>query len=306
MDDVGADSIMSNMQTLRIGWIGTGVMGAPMAGHILDAGHQLAVHARTKSKAAGLLERGASWAASGAEAADGADLAFSIVGYPEAVEAVHLGARGTLAAPRLPRVIIDMSTSRPGLAMKIAQAAKARGVGSLDAPVSGGPTGAREARLSIMIGGAESDVAFARPVLELMGRRLVHHGGPGAGQHAKIINQTLVAANLIGVCEGLLYAAKAGLDPLRVIDSVGSGVADSWTVRNFGPRMVKRDFEPRFYAEYFLKDLSIAMEESARMGLALPGLALARQLYEAVKAQGHGKKGIQALLLALEKLNGIG
>ena len=297
---------MNDMQTLRIGWIGTGVMGAPMAGHILDAGHQLAVHTRTKSKAAGLLERGASWAASGAEAADGADLAFSIVGYPEAVEAVHLGARGTLAAPRLPRVIIDMSTSRPGLAMKIAQAAKARGVGSLDAPVSGGPTGAREARLSIMIGGAESDVAFARPVLELMGRRLVHHGGPGAGQHAKIINQTLVAANLIGVCEGLLYAAKAGLDPLRVIDSVGSGVADSWTVRNFGPRMVKRDFEPRFYAEYFLKDLSIAMEESARMGLTLPGLALARQLYEAVKAQGHGKKGIQALLLALERLNGIG
>jgi 3-hydroxyisobutyrate dehydrogenase len=296
---------MSDVLTMRIGWIGTGVMGAPMAGHVLEAGHQMSVHTRTKEKAAALLERGASWAANPAEAADGADLVFSIVGYPQDVEAVHLGTEGTLAARRLPRVIVDMSTSRPGLAIRIARAAKARGMGSIDAPVSGGPSGARERRLSIMIGGAERDVALARPVLELMGRSLVHHGGPGAGQHAKAINQTLVAANLIGVCEGLLYAKKAGLDPVRVIESVGSGVADSSAVRNFGPRMVKRDFEPRFYADYFLKDLSIAMEESARMGLVMPGLALARQLYEEVKAQGHGRKGIQALLLALEKLNGM-
>lgn len=297
---------MNDMQILRIGWIGTGVMGAPMAGHVLDAGHQLAIHTRTKSKAAGLLKRGATWAASGAEAADGADLVFSIVGYPQDVEAVHLGARGTLAAPRPPRVIVDMSTSRPSLAVRIAGEAQTKGVGSVDAPVSGGDIGARAAALSIMVGGSEADVSLARPVLERMGRSIVYHGPPGAGQHAKMVNQILIATNMIGVCEGLLYAAKARLDLLKVIDSVSRGAADSWSIRNFGPRMMNRDFQPGFYVEHFLKDLSIALEESVRMGLSLPGLDLARQLYEAVKAQGHGRKGTQALLLALEKLNGIG
>jgi len=297
---------MSDEQSMRIGWIGAGIMGAAMAEHLLIAGHQLTVHSRTPGKAGSLLDQGATWADSPAQAADGADVAFSMVGYPEEVESVHLGREGTLAAARPPAVIVDMSTSRPSLAVKIAQAAKARGVGAVDAPVSGGPTGARQGTLSIMVGAAERDISLVRPVLELMGDNIVHHGGSGAGQHAKMVNQILVAANLTGVCEGLLYAQRAGLDPLRVIDSVGSGVADSWSVRNFGPRMAKRDFEPRFYAEYFLKDLSIALEEASRMGLVLPGLALARQLYEAVKAQGHGRKGIQALLLALERLNGIG
>jgi 3-hydroxyisobutyrate dehydrogenase len=297
---------MSDEQSMRIGWIGAGIMGAAMAEHLLDAGHQLTVHSRTPAKAGRLLEQGAVWADSPARAADGADIAFSMVGHPEEVESVHLGGEGTLTAAAPPAVIVDMSTSRPSLAVKIAQAAKAKGVGALDAPVSGGPVGACQGTLSIMVGGSERDISLVRPVLELMGDNIVHHGDPGAGQHAKMVNQLLVAANLTGVCEGLLYAQRAGLDPLRVIDSVGSGVADSWTVRNFGPRIVKRDFEPRFYAEYFLKDLSIALEEAARMGLVLPGLALARQLYEAVNAQGHGRKGIQALLLTLERLNGIG
>jgi len=297
---------MSDKQSMRIGWIGAGIMGAAMAEHLLVAGHQLTVHSRTPGKAGRLLDRGAAWADSPAQAGDGADIAFSMVGYPEEVESVHLGREGTLAAARPPTVIVDMSTSRPSLAVRIAQAAKAKGGGALDAPVSGGPAGASRGTLSIMVGASEEDISLVRPVLELMARTIVHHGGPGAGQYAKMVNQLLVAANLTGVCEGLLYAQRAGLDPLRVIDSVGSGVADSWSVRNFGPRMVKRDFEPRFYAEYFLKDLSIALEEAARMGLALPGLALARQLYEAVKAQGHGRKGIQALLLALESLNGVG
>ncbi|MDY7108479.1 MAG: NAD(P)-dependent oxidoreductase [Planctomycetota bacterium] len=296
---------MTDTSPMRIGWIGTGVMGASMAGHLLEAGHRIAVHTRTKEKAEALLRRGACWAGSPGEAADGADLAVSIVGYPEDVEAVHLGAKGTLATARPPRVIVDMTTSRPRLARRIAEAARERGVGSVDAPVSGGDVGAREATLSIMIGGAEADVAFVRPVLQRLGRQLVHHGPPGAGQHAKMVNQILIATNMIGVCEGLLYAVKAGLDPLRVIESVGSGAAGSWSITNLGPRMVQRDFQPGFYVEHFLKDLSIALEESSRMGLSLPGLALARQLYEAAKDQGHGRKGTQALLAALERLNGL-
>jgi len=199
-----------------------------------------------------------------------------------------------------------MTTSRPDLAVRLADAAREMGAGSVDAPVSGGDIGARAATLSIMVGGSEADVSLIRPVLELMGRSIVHHGPPGSGQHAKMVNQILIATNVIGVCEGLLYAARARLDPRKVIDSVSRGAADSWSIRNFGPRMIDRDFEPGFYVEHFVKDLSIAVEESDRMGLSLPGLALARELYEAVKAQGHGRKGTQALLLALEERSGIG
>jgi 3-hydroxyisobutyrate dehydrogenase len=282
---------MSDTRIMRIGWIGTGVMGASMAMHVLNAGHDLTVHTRTQRKAAALLERGAACAASGAEAADGADIAISMVGFPEDVEAVHLGEAGTLAASRPPAVIVDMTTSRPSLAERIAEAARAWGAGSVDAPVSGGDIGAREATLSIMIGGFEKDVAFVRPVLDRLGRNLVHHGPPRSGQHAKMVNQILIATNMIGVCEGLVYAANAGLDPRKVIESVGSGAAGSWSIRNLRPRMVQRDFEPGFYVEHFLKDLFIALEESVRMGLSLPGLALARELYEMVKAPGARPEG---------------
>jgi 3-hydroxyisobutyrate dehydrogenase len=297
---------MSDLNAMRIGWIGTGVMGSSMAGHLLDAGHALTIHTRTKPKAEGLLQRGAMWAESPAEAAEGADAAISIVGYPREVEATHLGPAGTLAARHLPRVIVDMTTSRPSLAVQIAEAARAKGVGSVDAPVSGGDIGARNATLSIMVGGEEGDVAYVGPLLEKMGSNIVRQGGPGAGQHTKMVNQILIATNMIGVCEGLLYASRAGLDPTTVIESVGAGAAGSWSINNLGPRMIKRDFDPGFYVEHFLKDLSIALAESARMGLSMPGLALARQLYEAVRAQGHAKLGTQALLLALEKLNGMG
>jgi 3-hydroxyisobutyrate dehydrogenase len=280
-------------------------MGAAMARHLLEAGHDLTIHTRTRSRAEPLLTRGARWADSPAQAAEGAELAFSIVGFPDDVEEVHLSERGTLAAREKPRLIVDLTTSRPSLAAQIAETARARGVGSVDAPVSGGDVGAREATLSIMVGGAEEDVALARPLLEIMGRQVVHQGGPGAGQHTKMVNQILIASNMIGVCEGLLYAARAGLDPNRVIESVSSGAAGSWSISNLGPRMLRRDFEPGFIVEHFIKDLGIALDEAARMGLAVPGLALARQLYEAVRAQGHGRRGTQALLLALEALNGM-
>ncbi|MCP3903470.1 MAG: NAD(P)-dependent oxidoreductase [Planctomycetes bacterium] len=292
------------MSQLTIGWIGCGVMGSSMAGHLLRHGHALTVHTRTRARAEALLADGARWADDPREAAEGADVVCSIVGYPDDVRAVHLGPGGTLEAKRSPRVIVDLTTSPPSLAEEIAGAARTCGVGSVDAPVSGGDVGAREATLSIMVGGAVDDVAYVRPILEKMGGRIVHQGGPGSGQHTKMVNQILIASTMMGVAEGLLYASRAGLDATRVIESVGGGAAGSWTINNLGPRMVRRDFEPGFYVEHFIKDLEIALAEAERMGLQLPGLALARRLYEAVRADGHDRQGTQALLLTLEAMNG--
>jgi len=288
----------------RIAWIGTGVMGEPMAGHLLEAGHEVVVNTRTRDRAEGLIARGAVWADSPAEAADGADVAISMVGYPQDVEAVHLGADGTLAAATPPPYIVDMTTSRPSLARQVYERAAAIEVGSVDAPVSGGDVGAREATLSIMVGGSETDVEAVRPLLEALGRQVVRQGGAGAGQHTKMVNQILIASNMVGVCEGLLYAVSAGLDPQAVIGSVGAGAAGSWSINNLGPRMIRRDFKPGFYVEHFVKDLGIALDESVRMGLKLQGLTLARRLYEQVQALDEGRggrMGTQALLLALER-----
>lgn len=288
-----------------IAWIGTGVMGRPMAGHLLDAGHRLVITTRTRTKAGPLLDRGATWADTPAEAADGADVACSIVGMPEDVEAVHLGPEGTLSAARPPRAIVDLTTSRPSLAAFIAEAALSREVMAVDAPVSGGDVGARDGTLSVMVGGSDEAVAYVRPILDAVGRTVVHQGPAGAGQHTKMVNQVLIASTMVGVCEGLLYAHRTGLDPVRVIESVAVGAAGSWSISNLGPRILRRDFEPGFFVEHFLKDLGIALEEASRHRLALPGLALARQLYEAVRAQGHERLGTQALMLALEHLNAM-
>jgi 3-hydroxyisobutyrate dehydrogenase len=198
-----------------------------------------------------------------------------------------------------------MTTSEPVLAEEIARVAQKKGVGAVDAPVSGGDVGAREARLSIMVGGEKEAVEFVMPLLEAMGKTIVHHGGPGAGQHAKAVNQTLIASNMIGVCEALLYGYRAGLDLEKVMTSVGSGAAGSWSLNNLGPRMIANRFEPGFFVEHFLKDMGIALAESKRMGLALPGLALAEQLYRAVAAQGHARDGTHALILALAGLSAI-
>lgn len=294
-----------NAKSMDVGWIGTGVMGLPMAGHLMDAGHSITVYSRTKSKAQPLLDAGAQWADSPKDAAAGRDVVISMVGFPPDVEAVHLGEDGTLQADPLPGVLMDMTTTAPRLAQRVAEAASEKGVGAVDAPVSGGDVGARNATLSIMVGGESGCVEHVMPLLTVLGRQVVHQGGPGAGQHTKMVNQILIATNMIGVCEGLLYARKAGLDPLTVIESVGSGAAGSWSISNLGPRIIERDFEPGFYVEHFIKDLEIALDEAARMGLAVPGLALARQLYEAVRAQGYARKGTQALMLALERMNAV-
>jgi 3-hydroxyisobutyrate dehydrogenase len=289
----------------RIGWIGTGVMGRSMCGHLIAAGYQATVFNRTAEKAKALVEQGAKLAESPQAVALASDVVFTIVGFPRDVREVTLGPHGTLASAKPGTVLVDMTTSEPSLAIEIDQAAKAKKVHAVDAPVSGGDVGAREARLSIMIGGDKEVVDALQPLFETMGKTIVYQGPAGAGQHTKVVNQVLIASNMIGVCEGLLYAFKAGLDLNIVLQSVSSGAAGSWSLSNLGPRMIAGNFEPGFFVEHFLKDMGIALAESRRMKLSLPGLALAEQLYRAVEAQGFGRKGTQALMLALAHLAAI-
>jgi 3-hydroxyisobutyrate dehydrogenase len=289
----------------RIGWIGTGVMGRWMCHHLMSKGYSATVYTRSRDKAKPLLDAGAAWADSPRAVAERSDVIFAIVGFPTDVREVFLGAQGALAGSKAGNVLVDMTTSEPSLARDIYQAAKAKGVASVDAPVSGGDVGAREARLSIMVGGDAEIVEAIRPLLECMGKTIVHQGPAGAGQHTKMVNQILIATNMIGVCEALLYGYKAGLDLKTVLQSVGGGAAASWSLNNLGPRIMDRNFEPGFFVEHFIKDMGIALEEAKRMQLSLPGLALANQLYLAVQAQGYGKKGTHALMLALEHLSGI-
>lgn len=289
----------------RIGWIGTGVMGSSMCGHLIDKGFIATVYNRTQSKAESLLAKGAAWADGPRAVAEQSDVVFAIVGFPRDVREVILGDGGALAGSRAGDILVDMTTSEPSLAIEIAEQAKAKGVYSVDAPVSGGDVGAREARLSIMIGGEKVAVESLQPCWEAMGKTIVHQGGPGAGQHTKMVNQTLIASNMVGVCEALLYAYKAGLDLDTVMQSVASGAAGSWSLSNLGPRIINNNFDPGFFVEHFIKDMGIALDEAQRMGLALPGLALAKQMYVAVQAQGHGRDGTHALQLALASLANI-
>jgi 3-hydroxyisobutyrate dehydrogenase len=289
----------------RIGWIGTGVMGTSMCGHLIAKGFAATVYNRTQAKAQPLLDKGAKWGATPKAVAEQSDVIFAIVGYPADVREVFLGKDGALAGSKAGNILVDMTTSQPSLAVEIYEAAKAKGVQAVDAPVSGGDIGAKEARLSIMIGGDEDAVAALAPAFEAMGKTIVHHGGAGLGQHAKMVNQTLIAAGMISVCEGLLYAYKAGLDLNTVLQSVTPGAAGSWSLANLGPRMIAGNFEPGFYVEHFIKDMGIALEETRKLGLSLPGLALANQLYIAVQAQGYGRKGTHALMLALATLSGM-
>lgn len=293
----------------RIGWIGTGVMGASMCGHLIKAGFAATVFNRTRDKAQGLLEAGAAWADTPATVAEGSDVVFTMVGYPADVRRVVLGEDGVLAGlargERRGGAIVDMTTSQPSLAVEIAAEAHKLGVHSIDAPVSGGDVGAREARLSIMVGG-EPDVAAAlMPCFQAMGKTIVYQGPAGAGQHTKMANQVLIATGMVGVCEALLYAYRAGLDLDKVMQSVASGAAGSWSLTNLGPRIIANRFDPGFFVEHFVKDMGIALEESKRMGLALPGLALAHQLYLSLVALGHGRAGTHALELALAAMSGI-
>ncbi|MDE0667734.1 MAG: NAD(P)-dependent oxidoreductase [Acidimicrobiia bacterium] len=290
---------------VAIGWIGTGVMGAAMCGHLMDAGHPATVHTRTRAKAEGLLARGAAWADRPRDVAEASDVIFTIVGYPADVREVILGTDGVLAGCGGGEIIVDMTTSEPALAVEIAAAAAARGVAAVDAPVSGGDVGARGGTLSIMIGGDAETVASLAPFWEAMGRTWVHQGGPGAGQHTKMVNQTLIAAGMVSVCEGLLYAWRAGLDLETVMESVASGAAGSWSLSNLGARMIAGDFDPGFFVEHFVKDMGIALAEADRMGLDLPGLRLARGFYDRLVAADRGRLGTQSLICALAELSNL-
>lgn len=289
----------------RVGWIGTGVMGSSMVGHLMTAGYQATVYTRTQSKAEALVGRGAKWAGTPQEVAQNSDVIFSIVGFPSDVREVMLGKTGALAGSKKGNVLVDMTTSEPSLAVEIYQAAKDRGVYSVDAPVSGGDIGAKNAALSIMIGGDKDVVEALNPLFAAMGKTIIHQGGAGAGQHTKMANQILIATNMIGVCESLLYGFKAGLDLPTMLQSVGPGAAGSWSLNNLGPRMMNNNFDPGFFVEHFIKDMGIALAEAKRMGLSLPGLALGEQLYLSVKAKGWGRNGTHALMLALSEMSGI-
>ena len=289
----------------RIGWIGTGVMGGSMCGHLLAAGCTATINSRTRERAESLLDQGATWAQTPAEAAAEADVTFTMVGYPADVREVILGEQGVLRTAKPGSVIIDMSTSEPSLAKEIFEAARERGVASIDAPVSGGDVGARNATLSIMVGGEPEAVAATRPLLEILGATIIHQGPAGAGQHTKMVNQTLIATGMIGVCEALLYAHRAGLDLETVLESVSGGAAGSWSLSNYAPRILKGDFAPGFMVEHFIKDMEIALSEARRMNLALPGLALAHELYVALRAQGGGRDGTQALIRALARISAV-
>lgn len=289
----------------KIGWIGTGVMGQSMCGHLVDKGFAATVYSRTKDKAQKLIDKGAAWADSPKAVAERSDVVFAIVGFPSDVREVFLGPQGALAGSKAGNVLVDMTTSEPSLAVEIHAAAKGKGVFSVDAPVSGGDVGARNAALSIMIGGEAEVVAALQPLWEAMGKTIVHQGGPGAGQHTKMVNQVLISTLMIGVCEALLYGYKAGLDLETVMKSVSTGAAGSWSLSNYGPRMMANNFDPGFFVEHFVKDMGIALAESRRMGLSMPGLALAEQLYQSVKAKGWGRNGTHALMLALADMSGI-
>ncbi len=289
----------------RIGWIGTGVMGKSMCGHLIRAGFSATVFNRSREKTQPLADLGAQVAASPAEVAERSDVIFSIVGFPHDLRDVTLGPAGTLSAAKSGKILVDMTTSQPALAVEIFEAAKKVGVHSIDAPVSGGDIGAREARLSIMIGGDKAVVDALAPCWNAMGKTIVHQGPAGSGQHTKMVNQVLIAAGMVGICEALLYGYKAGLDLNTVLQSVSSGAAGSWSLSNLAPRCINGDFAPGFFVEHFIKDMGIALAEAERMQIALPGLALAKQLYVALAAQGHARSGTQALLLALAQISQV-
>ena len=293
------------MAGMQIGWIGTGVMGRAMCGHLLDAGHAVRVYNRSRAKAEALAGRGAVLCDSPAEAANGSEVIFTIVGFPRDVEDVYFGKAGILATAKPGAVVVDMTTSEPSLAVRIHAEAAARGLGALDAPVSGGDLGAREATLAIMVGGEQAIFERVRPLFERLGRNVRRMGGPGAGQHTKMSNQILIAGTMIGVVESLLYARQAGLDLDPVIDVIGSGAAGSWSINNLGRRIAKGDFNPGFFIKHFIKDMGIALAEARAMRLALPGLALVQQFYLAAQAEGLEDLGTQGLYKVLERMSGL-
>ena len=280
-------------------------MGLSMCGHLMAKGYPTTVYNRTRSRAQSLLDKGATWADTPGAVAKQSDIIFTIVGLPSDVREVYQQKNGILEAARAGAITVDMTTTEPSLAREIYEMARTKGVSAIDAPVSGGDVGARNATLSIMVGGDKDAVDRVMPLFQAMGKNIVHQGGPGNGQHTKMCNQIVLAGTLIGVCESLLYAYKAGLDLDTMLSSIAKGAAQCWILDNLAPKMVKGNFDPGFFVEHFEKDLGIALEESRRMGIAMPGLGLVRQFYVALKSQGHSRLGYHALLLALEQLSNV-
>jgi 3-hydroxyisobutyrate dehydrogenase len=292
-------------QHTKIGWIGTGVMGKSMFGHILDKGYKGFVYTRTREKAASVIEKGAVWCNSPADVAQNADVVFTMVGFPADVREVYLAPGALIDSAKPGTILVDMTTTSPSLAVEIYQKAVDKGVSTLDAPVSGGDVGARNATLSIMAGGNREVFDNIIPLFEIMGEKIVYQGKAGSGQHTKMCNQIQIAGTMIGMCESLLYGYKARLDLETMLSSISGGAAACWSLDNLAPRILKRDFEPGFFVRHFIKDMSIALEEARRMKISLPGLALVQQLYQSVSALGYDEKGTQALMLALENLSGL-
>lgn len=290
----------------KIGWIGTGVMGVSMCGHLLSKKYVVTVHSRTRSNAQPLVEAGAAWADSPRAVVEQSDVIFTMLGFPSDVREVYFSELGLLSGTRSGHILVDTTTSEPGLAQDIATAVRVRGAHAVDAPVSGGDIGARNAALSIMVGGDQDVVRALMPLLKVFGSKIIYQGAAGSGQHCKLCNQIVIAGTMIGVCESLLYGFKAGLNLETMLESIRGGAAACWTLDNLAPRILRRNFDPGFLVEHFIKDMGIVLEESKRLGIALPGLSLAHLLYLSVQAHGHGKLGTHALMLALEDLAKVG
>lgn len=286
---------MISPENTVIGFVGTGVMGKSMAGHLLKAGYPLVVYTRTKEKASELIKHGAEWAETSLEVAKKANVIITIVGYPADVEEVYLGENGIITNGRENTYVIDMTTSTPTLAKKIYEEAGKKGMHAIDAPVSGGDIGARDAKLSIMAGGDRDAFLAVEPIFNLLGTNIVYQGKAGAGQHTKMCNQIAIASNMIGVCEAVVYAEKAGLDPRTVLQSISSGAAGSWSLSNLAPRIIDGNFEPGFYIKHFIKDMNIALDEAEAMDMMTPGLALAKKMYAELSEKGEENSGTQAL-----------
>ena len=281
---------------MKIGFIGTGVMGASMAGHLMDAGHELTVYNRTRQKAEGLLARGARWADTPADCASGMDAVITIVGYPKDVEEVYLGEKGVLSTAKPGAYLIDMTTTSPALWQRIAKAAEQKGLHPLDAPVSGGDTGARIATLSIMVGGQQADFEACVPLFEKMGKTIVYTGPAGCGQHTKMANQIAIAGCVTGVAEAVRYGQISGLDTQNMLSCISAGAAGSWQMSNNGPKMLKGDYAPGFFIQHFIKDMRIAQEEAQKRGAELPVLQLVLSMYESLQEDGRANDGTQAVI----------
>ena len=286
--------------TEKIGFIGTGVMGNSMAFHLMRAGYDVHLYTRTKSKAENLLEHGAVWEESVADLAQHTDIIITMIGTPQDVESVYFGAEGILENARANAYVIDMTTSKPSLAKKIYDAAKEKNIHALDAPVSGGDIGAREASLTIMVGGDAVDFEAMEEIFEIMGENIVHQGDAGAGQYTKLANQIAIAPGMIGLAEALVFSKNAGLDQTTVLQSISAGAAGSWSMDNYGPRMIFRTFDPGFAIKHYIKDLRIAVEAAEEMNMNTPGLQLALQIYEELGETGELESGIHAIIKYFE------